>query len=572
MGIVAMETHTLQRINLTGKVKDGLLQWKTPPGTWKIMIFMCVKDGDPIVDYLSPLAVRNFIKMTHEAYYSHFKEYFGNVINGTFFDEPTMYRANGRMWTENFNDEFQKRYHFNPVKLYPSLWYDIGLETQSARNYLFGFRTELYSQGFTKEVNEWSEKHGITATGHQDQEEIQNPVSVSGDLMKCFKYLKIPGVDKIGGNRPTERFYKIISSAAYNWDKSFVMSETYGAMGNFSWNEMYTVAMDQYSKGINMLIPHAVWYDNGNVTFKPELSQRNPIYKDSLKTFNLFLSRLNSMLQKKGRHIADIAVLYPISTLQGEHHLDGPLGFYKGGVEIPGTDYINVAEWLTNYAGKDFTFLHPEVLDEKCNVTDQNLHLENKENPEDFKVLIIPSCKTISIANLKKIKSFYDKGGKIIFTTQLPSKSAELNKDHEVLRTITSIFPEWNSGNQLSNTNSKGGKAFFIPNPDGEKIRQSLVQTAVVFDVEYPIHQSLRYLHKRSDDCDLYFFSNIGSSPVSTLVKINGKMQPEIWDPHTGNTKNAEFKNVENLTEIQLNLTSRHSCFFICRQKNFQTN
>ena len=84
--------------------------------------------------------------------------------------------------------------------------------------------------------------------------------------MLCGKYMDIPGIDKIGGNRPAERFYKVISSSAYNWDKNLVMSETFGAMGNLSVRELYHVAMEQYVKGINMLIPHAVWYDDKNVT------------------------------------------------------------------------------------------------------------------------------------------------------------------------------------------------------------------------------------------------------------------------------------------------------------------
>jgi hypothetical protein len=563
MAIVAMENETKKRIDLTTKVTDGELKWNVLPGNWKIMIFMCVKDGDPILDYLNPEAVRNFIKMTHEAYYEHFKEYFGTVISGTFFDEPTMYRANGRMWTEAYNLKFTKKYGFSPILWYPALWYDIGSETQSARNYLFGFRTELYSEGFTKEVNDWSIVHGVTATGHQDNEEVKNPVGTSGDLMKCFKYLEIPGIDKIGGNRPAENFYKIVSSSANNWDKPYVMSETYGAMGNISWNEMISVAMDQYSKGINMLIPHAVWYDNQNVTFKPELSQRNPIYRDSLKIFNLFLSRLNMMLQNKGRHVADIAVLYPISSLQGEHYFDGPLGFYKGGVDIPKTDYVDVAKWLTNYAGKDFTFLHPEILDEKCSILNDKLHLENKANWENFRVLIIPSCKTISVSNLQKIKSFYDQGGKVIFTTQLSSKSVEKGKDDEILRMIKSIF---NEGNQLS-MNSKGGKAYFIPSPDGAKIRETLDQTGLIFDVDYPISENLRYLHKIIEGKDIFYFANTGGTSVNTSVTLHGSYKPEKWDPHTGLTNSSMSTRIisrkEQLTKIQLNLVPFHSVFLI---------
>ena len=65
---------------------------------------------------------------------------------------------------------------------------------------------------------------------------------------------------------------------------------------------------------------------------------------------------------------------------------------------------------------------------------DGRLHLENQTNTEDYTVIIVPSCKTISIANLKKIIDFYIMGGTVIFTTQLPSKSAEPARDSEVIK------------------------------------------------------------------------------------------------------------------------------------------
>src|SRR5699024_2099643 len=101
--------------------------------------------------------------------------------------------------------------------------------------------------------------------------------------------------------------------------------------------------MEQYTKGINQLIPHAVWYNDADVTFLPELSYRNPLYNEALPAFNRFLARLNYLLQPEGRTVADIAMLYPIETLQAGHYLDGPEGYYAGGVKLPGTDYIRVA-------------------------------------------------------------------------------------------------------------------------------------------------------------------------------------------------------------------------------------
>jgi hypothetical protein len=108
MSVVALNTNTLERIDLAKQISGENLKWNIPAGAgeWRIMIFMCVKDPDYIVDYLDPNAVKNFIKMTHDEYYKRYQEYFGNVISGTFFDEPTMYRAQGRMWTEKFNEKF----------------------------------------------------------------------------------------------------------------------------------------------------------------------------------------------------------------------------------------------------------------------------------------------------------------------------------------------------------------------------------------------------------------------------------------------------------------------------------
>lgn len=225
MSVVAMDSVSRHIEALTAHVAQGILNWTAPShGDWRVMCFMSVRDGDPNVDYLDPDAVKLFVDETHQRYYDRFPEAFGPVIKETFCDEPTLYRAQGRIWTDNFNERFTEQYGFSPEALYPALWYDIGPTTAAARNYLFGFRAKLYSEGFMKTIHDWAEAHGIVSAGHQDQEEVLNPVSVSGDLMLCGKYMDIPGIDKIGGERPAELFYKVVSSSAANWDKNLVMS------------------------------------------------------------------------------------------------------------------------------------------------------------------------------------------------------------------------------------------------------------------------------------------------------------------------------------------------------------
>lgn len=557
MSVVAMDTISGKRLSLKEHIRSGHLNWQVPEGAWKVLFFICVKDGDPNVDYLDPEAVRLFVQETHQAYYDRFPTAFGKTIIQTFFDEPTMYRAEGRMWTNNFNEQFHNRYGYSPELLYPALWYDIGEETQSARNLLFGLRATLYSEGFMKTIQEWASRHHIRSTGHQDQEEVKNPVSISGDLMLCGKYMDIPGIDKIGGDRPAELYYKVISSSAYNWDKQQVMSETYGAMGNLTVKELYHIAMEQYTKGINTLIPHAVWYDDKNVTFLPELSWRNELYRDSLPAFNRFLTRLNYILQQEGRHVADIAVIYPIETLQGEHVLDGGLGYYKGGVEIPNTDYVHVSALLTDTLGRDFTYLHPEVLATKCEIKDGLLHLDNKVNKEAFRMVIIPGMKTISLSNLQKIESFLKAGGNVVFTTQLPQKSVERGKDKEIQKMVDRML----SGKPAS------GKALFIEKPEPASFREAFKACCHCPDVDFTDGQELNYIHKVVEGKQVYYFANLKDTPYKAEVTLKGTIHPVLLNPHTGENSEVSFRhhtsNGVETTRIQLPIQAYSSVFII---------
>jgi hypothetical protein len=574
MAVVGMDTVTFKRYDLTSQVYANRLKWHVPKGSYKIIYFTLVEDTDPLVDYLDPEAVKDFVSMTHQAYFEHFHASFGKTLIRSFFDEPTMYRAKGRMWTGTFNERFREEYGYYPYLLYPALWYNIGPETEAIRNQLFGLRAEMYAEGYTKVVNDWSVGHMLHATGHQDQEEVINPVGVSGDLMKAFKYLDIPGIDKIGGPRPAERFYKIVSSAANNWDKPYVMSETFGAMGNLPIETMYDIVMDQYAKGVNMIIPHAVWYNDKNVTFLPELSYRNPLYSETLPDFNKYIARLNVVLQSPARHVADVAVLYPIHSLQGEHHFDGPLKSTYGGMVIPRTDYVDVSNLLIDSLGTDFTFLHPEVFFRNCTIENGLLKLNNKVNSEAYQVLVLPSLKTISTSNIVDARKFYESGGKLIFTTRLPWKAMQLQGDSIVQEAVRGIFPDLAKlaegdsfpDKALEVSNAAGGKAFLIPNPTAENLRQA-ISSVVIPDVAFEGGKPLEYLHKVRDEKDVYFFANTKKTPYSGVVALKGEHLLVWLDPHTGKSFKALTSSIsrqnQTYTLVDMKLDANRSVFLV---------
>lgn len=556
MSVVAWNTNTKEIVPLRDCYDEatGQVTWTAPKQSgWRVMVCQCVKDGDPNVDYLSSEAVSLFIQDTHEAYYQHFSDDFGQTIVSTFFDEPTMYRAQGRMWTGDFNEQFEARYGFSPEALYPALWYDIGDKTAYARNLLFSLHSTLYSEGFMKTISDWATEHGILATGHQDQEEIVNPTCVSGDLMLVGKHLAMPGIDKIGGGRPTEDFYKVVSSSANNWDKAFVMSETYGAMGNISVETLYQIAIEQYTKGINHLIPHAVWYNDSDVTFLPELSWRNPLYNTELPRFNAFLSRLNYVLAREGRHVADVAVLYPIQTQYAGHYFDGPKGYYEGGVDVPGTDYPQVSHYLTDDLGIDFTYLHPEVLDDRCTVADGLLNMNNTINHEHFSVIVLPGVRVISLSNMRKIKEAWEQGVKVIFTTQRPQQAADGAEGNAEVQSIVA-----------SMLDATENKAYFLPSPSASTLAEVMEECLPERDVLFSEGtHPFNYIHKVIDGHDVFFFGNIDATSATNTIRLKtSATKLSLLDPHTGQVTNLPLMGDEGAS-FSLTLRPSQSVFLV---------
>jgi len=440
MGAVAMAAATHQRLDITASIKDGTLRWNVPAGEWKVMIFTCVRDGgDGLVDYLDPKAVDAFIKLTYQAYHDAMPDHFGTTIDGAFYDEPAFYHVQGgRAWTDRFNERFFERFKTNPIILYPALWFDIGPDTAAARNAMFGTRTELYATGFVKTINDWCAAHHMDLTGHADQEEVVNPViGTVGDLIKSFKYQSTPGIDQVFAYGRASRAYKVVSSAANNYDRPQVVTECYGAM-DLPLPNLYREAMDQFAKGINVMVPHAVWYDPAAIVFQPDLSPGSRKYGPALPAYNQYIGRLQRMLQG-GRHVADIGVLYPIATLQAGSWF-GPGNPYEGCVDVPEADYMQVGEALSLGVRRDFTFVHPEVLEERCAVDGAAITLKNKVNHERWRAFIIPGSRCINVATLRFIKKFYDQGGTVIATTRLPDRAAEFGADGVVRQLIAEIF------------------------------------------------------------------------------------------------------------------------------------
>lgn len=520
----------LEIIPLSKDVKDGILKWRAPAsGKWTLLEFYCVTDGDANADYLDRAATEKFVGDVHAKYFEKMPQFFGGAIKTAFFDEPTLYRCVGRVWTNSFNEEFFERCGANPEVMYPALFFDVGKNTASYRNALFKVRADLYAE-FFKPIDDWCAARGVMLTGHQDNEERANPVGTSADLMKAFKHVRIPGIDKIGGARPAERFYRIVSSAAYNFDRGFVMSETFGAMDCLPIELMYEIALDQYACGINMLILHAVWADEKKILFKPDLGGNDAYYSSKIKVFNEFLARLNAVLQNEDRVYANVAVLYPIETMQAEFRFDGPLTPYEGGVPADGLNYVQTGAVLENL-GASFMWLHPETLAEKCSVADGKLRLENKIRHNEFGALILPDVKVASLKVMRKVLDFAKAGGAVVcIGARLPYASGGVAaEDAEIAR----LSKELSACRNFLQTD------LAYPAVLGGFLAKRISAPAL-FD-----GQNLKYIRKISEGKSTYFIANISGKKYGADITLAGR-NFIMLNPMTGEiSKIADAKESE---------------------------
>lgn len=596
MGAVMMNRDTFQLVDISNRRMQNRIVTQSPKGNWKVMAFYLTEGKSRVVDYLDEKSVDAFMSLTYEKYQANLGSYFGNLIKETFYDEPALHHAD-RMWTPTFNATFQKLHGYSPMKYYPALWYDIGPQTAAARNALWGHRAELFATNFIQRLNDWCAARGLQFGGHLDQEEPVNPVPVTGDLMKVFEHQTLPTVDDIWWYGRSNVSYKIVTSAAFNYDHPIARAETYAAYAGLTDKIAFQVAMDQYAMGINEQIPAR--------TEQPKRAELND-----------YVGRLSYLLQH-GRHVADVAVLYPIASLQAAYRNVGGRQFplapneqppqiteiayaREGGPWPPEADYQDVGEALFRGIHVDYTYLHPEVLVNRCTIENKHLILNNRENREEYRVLILPGGRVLSAAVAAKIKEFYDQGGMVVATGTLPTQSAEFGRDKEVQRAMADVFGVSADGSVNADVrraqdrqnlyvfwyfikkNQAGGTAMYIQQPHPWLLDFALKQVLPVRDVGFgadilgtmtpprrgPDYDgALTYIHKVKGGRDIYFFANSSAKAIDTKVTLRDDKALTIWNPHTGEQEQADIARADTggqrITTLRLVLPAVSSLFFI---------
>ena len=128
-----------------------------------------------------------------------------------------------------------------------------------------------------------------------------------------------------------------------------------------------------------------------------------------------------------------------------------------------------------------------------------------------------------------------------------------------------------------SQTNAKGGKAYFIRSPQAAALKAVLDDALNVYDVAFEQdvlvrNGNLSYIHKVVEGRDVYFVGNSSDDAVDTFIRLRGKQRLESWDPHTGRISACESTAIVEsgceITRVRLQLAPVHSLFLVGPQRS----
>jgi hypothetical protein len=251
---------------------------------------------------------------------------------------------------------------------------------------------------------------------------------------------------------------------------------------------------------------------------------------------------------------------------------------------------MDVGERLFFGLRVDYTYLHPEVLENRCVTREDRLVLDNKVNREEYRLLLVPGGDTLHAATARRIRAFYEHGGTIMATSRLPFRSSEFGRDRDVQEAMSAVFgvsaaalvrgevPADPAKGYYVTHNGAGGRAYFLPKAEPQVLDAVLRQVIPVRDVEFrePMWSlkqgktydgALSYIHKVRANRDFYFFANSSDRQVDTEVVLRGEHTLSIWNPHTGAIEVGQATHGEiggtKVTMVRLVLPPVSSLFYV---------
>ncbi len=540
----------LKVIDLTDKVRNGILSWDIPEGEWIILRTAMRTTGVENAPASPEGRGLEIDKINKQHIASHFDAFIGEILRRIPEEDrktfkvivEDSYETGGLNWTDDMIEKFRTVYGYDPVPYIPVLeGIVVGSQDLSDR-FLWDLRrliADRVAYDYVGGLREISNKHGLTTW-------LEN----YGHWGFPGEFLMYGGQsDEIGGEFWSEGSLGDIENHAaascghtYGKRKIWAESCTSGGPVFSRYPNIMKQRLDRFfTEGINSTLLHVYIhqpYEDKNpgmaAWFGNEFNRKNTWY-DHMDVFGQYLKRCNLMLQQ-GLFVADVA--------------------YFIGEDAPKMTGVRTPELPKGYA---FDYMNAEVLLTRASVKDGKLTLPDGMQ---YSLLVLPQLESMRPEVLNKIKELVDEG--LVIAGPAPKHSPSLQNYPDADKQITELASAlWGNGSEKIRTVGKG-KVF----ADGHSIEEVFAAINVQPDLVIKEDPQALFIHRALPDGDIYFISNQSDKPITInpQFRIAGKM-PELWNPLTNEIRELkEFETSGKTTTVPLQLQGFESSFIVFRK------
>jgi hypothetical protein len=478
-------------------------------------------------------------------------------------------------WTDDFVDEFKKRRGYDPGKFLPLLegWTldDQDVQTRFVADYRKTVG-ELITERHFRVSREVLNRHGMelcAEAGHGGFPRV-DPIWALGEA-------DIPRGEFWNG----KRFWvtKEAASAAHLYGRRFVDAESFTGWrhwldGPLHYKQLFDVAI---CAGLNRLTFHTFAHNPpdaglpGYVYHAGEHFNANNTWWKQSGPMLLYMGRCSYMMQQ-GDFIADVCFYYgdqapnlvpsrridpniePLYSLDKCLHCGRPVPI----------DFRPLG------SGYDYDFIDANSIINRMTVDPKNEQLVVGDMR--YRVMVLPKHDHINLDVLQKIQTLVKQGATILGPVK-PLRTHSLtdypDADLKVVQIGRELWGDENSSEDTAPHSRKFGNGTVYTKGTS---RQVLAEMGVTPDFtvlrggsqEGP--DRIDYIHRRTDNADLYFVCNGAKETKTLLCRFrDAEGRPEIWDPVTGEiySPRAVARQPDNSCHIELELPAIGSVFVV---------
>lgn len=537
-------------------VETGLLKWTPPAGNWTILRFGYTTTGKIIhpaveegtgyeVDKLDPTAITFQFNQSLGRIIKDAGNLTGKTVKGILFDS---FEGGFQNWTAMLPQWFATKNNYEIIRYLPVLTGRVIESKAKTSAVLWDFQhtlTTLFAENYYGTMQKLANEYQLK-TFSESQGGPMSPAHANA-------YVDVPMNEFwTDGIQLREKLIKQTVSIANILGKNIVGAEAFTSKPEFGkWQStpesMKSIGDYAFTTGINRFIFHTYTHQPYDVVpgftmgrYGTDFGRTNTWWKYGTAWIN-YIGRSQYLLQQ-GYVVADVCFLAPNDAV------------YEYPVKAPSLP-----------KGYNFDIIYPQYL-QKISVTNGEMKLATGPS---YKLMVLPSYPFVTIETLLSLQNLLKNGAIVLGEPPLasPNESSPAKKEQ-----FTQLVKEIWAG--------LDGKSAFVKNYGEGKLYWGKSPEAVLkeikvipdFKIEEENSDSIRYIHKKLKDADIYFISNQSDQDLNFKGSFrNNSKQPEVWDAESGKIWDVKvFDALQNTVNIPLHLTPKGSLFVVFSKANIE--